>query len=59
MRFQLYQDSVGDWRWMLWASNDDDVVAVSSEGYRHKADCLKVIQLVKQAHNAPVYGDRF
>lgn len=41
------------WYWRLRAGNNQ-VIAVSGEGYVNKADCLNAINLVKQSFNAPV-----
>ena len=51
-RFQYYQDARGEWRWRFRASNHK-IIAVSSEGYTNKVDCLHSISLVKtQASDA-------
>ena len=55
MVFEIYQDSIGEWRWRLWSSNYK-IIAVSSEGYVNKRDCEYSITLVKSAWNAPVRG---
>ncbi len=54
MHFQLYKDSIGQWRWRLVASNWK-TIADSAESYWNKQDCLAGIQLVKGSYNAPVY----
>jgi uncharacterized protein YegP (UPF0339 family) len=38
-KWEIYQDSSGDWRWRRIASNGREVGA-SSEGYRNRADCV-------------------
>ena len=54
MRFVVYKDSAGDFRWRLVAPNGR-TVADSGEGYRNKSDCLDGVQLVKaQARRARV-----
>ncbi len=53
MYFEIYQDNRGEWRWTLKAGNHE-TIAVSSEGYHNRADCLHGINLVKQSANAPV-----
>lgn len=54
MKFQLYRDSAGQYRWRLVAANGR-VIADSGESYYNKTDCLAAIQLVKQwAPTAPV-----
>lgn len=53
-KFQLYQDSSGEFRWRLRADNNQ-VIATSGEGYKSRADCQHGIELVKRlAPSAPV-----
>lgn len=54
MRFHVYADTGGYWRWRLLAANNR-TIADSGEGYYNKQDCLSAIELVKSAYNAPVY----
>ena len=51
--FHVYKDDAGEWRWRL-VSGNSRLIAVSGEGYRHRADCLHGIELVKDANYAPV-----
>ena len=51
MRFELYRDSVGEWRWRLRARNGE-VVADSGEGYKRREDCEHGISLVRQSAEA-------
>ncbi len=51
--FHVYQDDAGEWRWRLVSANGR-VIADSGEGYRHRADCLHGVELVKDARYAPV-----
>ncbi|BCM86546.1 YegP family protein [Methylobacterium indicum] len=53
MRFELYRDGKGEWRWRLRAENGE-VVADSGEGYVRREDCEHGIALVKGATNARV-----
>jgi uncharacterized protein len=53
MRYQVYKDAQGQWRWRLFAANNQNI-ANSGEGYTNKADCLSAINLVKGSANAPV-----
>jgi uncharacterized protein YegP (UPF0339 family) len=46
MTFSIYSDSKSEYRWRLRATNGQ-IIAVSGEGYVHKADCQHAIQLVK------------
>ena len=54
MRYYVYRDQQNQWRWRLVAANSE-IIAVASEGYWNKADCLHAIALVKSSHTAPVY----
>jgi uncharacterized protein YegP (UPF0339 family) len=51
--FHVYQDAAGEWRWRL-VSGNGRIIAVSGEGYGHRADCLHGVELVKDAKYAPV-----
>lgn len=52
MQFEIYKDQKSEWRWRLRAVNGN-ILAVSSEGYVHKADCETCISIVK---NSQVLG---
>lgn len=53
MYYVVYKDISSQWRWRLVAGNNE-IIAVSSEGYGNKKDCLHGIELVKSSHAAPV-----
>ncbi|MEP3889421.1 MAG: DUF1508 domain-containing protein [Hellea sp.] len=53
MRFILYKDRAGYWRWTLYAANNRKV-ADSGEGYVNKQDAKHGIGLVQSAWNAPI-----
>ena len=48
MRFELYENAIGHWRWRVRA-NDNCLIAWSGESYSDKVDCLHAIGLVKTA----------
>jgi uncharacterized protein len=50
MKFEVYKDKNGEWRWRLIAANGRNV-ASPGEGYKNKADCLSAIETIKK--NAP------
>ncbi|MCH8343700.1 MAG: DUF1508 domain-containing protein [Planctomycetes bacterium] len=52
MKFNIYKDKVGEWRWRLRAANNEIIAA--GEGYKNKVDCLHAIDLVKSSAGAPV-----
>jgi uncharacterized protein YegP (UPF0339 family) len=54
MAYYIYRDNQNQWRWYFKAANGEKI-AVSSEGYYNKADCLAGINLVKGSKDAPVY----
>ena len=51
MRFELYRDAIGQWRWRLRAANGE-VIAESGEGYTRRADCEHGIALVQGSGTA-------
>ena len=53
MRFELYRDAGGEWRWRLRVQNGN-VIADSAEGYARREDCEHGIALVRTSADAPV-----
>jgi uncharacterized protein YegP (UPF0339 family) len=56
MKFHIYKDYKGEWRWRLKAANGR-VLADSGESYRTKAACREGVDLVKGATGSPVVED--
>lgn len=56
MRYKVYKDARGEWRWRLLAANNQ-IIATSGEGYQNKQDCLSAIELVKNSRSAPVESE--
>ncbi|MEX2115245.1 MAG: DUF1508 domain-containing protein [Bacteroidota bacterium] len=54
MKYTMYKDNAGHWRWRLTAANNR-TIADSGESYHNKTDCLAAIGLVKSSSNAPVH----
>ena len=54
MKYVIYRDSQNLWRWTFYAANGR-AIAVSSESYYNKSDCLNGIALVKGSSHAPVH----
>jgi uncharacterized protein len=53
--FAVSKDHKGEWRWSFAATNHE-TIAVASEGYHNRSDCLHALKLVKeQGPRAPVY----
>lgn len=54
MKFVLYKDARGEWRWRFKAANGN-IVCVSSEGYSSKQSAQQSIESVKKGMpDAPV-----
>jgi len=53
MKYEIYQDKRGEWRWRLKAANGR-ILAVSSEGYTAKIDCNICLCHVKGSRTAHV-----
>lgn len=54
MKFILYKDNVGEYRWRLKSGNGN-IIATSSEGYTTKDNCKNGIRLVQDgAPGAPI-----
>ncbi len=53
MRFVVYQDRAGEYRWRLLASNGQ-VIATPGEGFTTKRACYANIESVKRCGDAPV-----
>jgi len=53
MKFQIYKDSAGEWRWRLKSSNGR-ILADSGEGYSSEQACKDDIDRVKTSKDAPV-----
>lgn len=56
MKYHVYKDSSGEWRWRLKAANGQ-IIADSGQGYSSKRDCKEGIDLVKGSANADVVDD--
>ena len=52
--YWIYRDNRGEWRWTYEASNGE-TIAISSEGYKRKADCQNGIDLMKASYASPVW----
>jgi len=53
LKFELYREPNGDWRWRL-KSRNGNVIADSAEGYRQKSAALNGVSLVRGAYAAPI-----
>ncbi len=50
MKYEIYKDRRGEWRWRLRARNGE--VIASGEGYRRRVDCVHSIRLIKKSAKA-------
>lgn len=55
--YWLYPDNRGEWRWVYYASNGEEI-AVSSEGYVNKADAERGIAIMKASTNSPIFESK-
>ena len=53
IRYQIYKDEEGNWRWRLVAANNR-IIANSDVAYHNKQDCLHSISLIKKSTIAPI-----
>ena len=53
MKYCIYKDAKGEWRWYLRAANHRKI-ADSAEGYTNRKDCQDAIALVQGSATAPV-----
>ncbi len=53
MKFELYKDKKGEFRWRLRHANGN-ILATASEGYKAKASAMKCIENVQASSSATV-----
>jgi uncharacterized protein YegP (UPF0339 family) len=53
MKFEVYKDARGEFRWRLRHQNGN-ILATASEGYSSKASCLKCIENVQNSGSAEI-----
>lgn len=54
MKFEMYKDAAGEWRWRLIADNGK-TIASSGEGYKNRGDCAGIIGKIRVgAQNASI-----
>lgn len=49
MKFEIYKDVKGEWRWRLKARNGK-IIAVSGEGYKRKRSVDDTINTIRKMH---------
>lgn len=58
MRFVIYEDEAGEWRWRLKASNGR-IVADSAEGYARKRNAMRAASLLWDSIQVTAWTDAF
>ena len=56
MRFVIWQDARGEWRWTLRNARNNKIVADSAEGYKSRRHCVAMCQKINREiprENAP------
>ena len=53
MKFEVYKDARGEFRWRLRHQNGN-ILATASEGYSSKASCMKCIENVQASSAAEI-----
>jgi uncharacterized protein YegP (UPF0339 family) len=56
IRFVVFEDAAGEWRWHLRAGNGR-LVACSGEGFKRKANAVKSARWVRASEPVIVSGD--
>lgn len=46
MKFEMYRDGSGQYRWRLRAANGE--IIASGEAYRNRDDCIRAVTLVME-----------
>jgi uncharacterized protein YegP (UPF0339 family) len=54
--YYAFRDPSKQWRWTYYASNGR-VIAVSSESYHNKSDCLNAIKIMQSSSVSSIYTD--
>jgi uncharacterized protein len=52
--FWMYKDNQSKWRWTYEASNGK-TIAVSSESYHRRADCMRGIEIMQTSSKSEVW----
>lgn len=55
--YWMYRDNKGEWRWVYYAANTEEI-AVSSEGYVNKSDCRHGVDLMQGSSNAKIFSPK-
>jgi len=56
MKFEVYKDKAGEFRWRLRAGNKE--IIASGEGYTAKHDCLHCIDLIRGLRKNTPFEDQ-
>jgi|tagenome__1003787_1003787.scaffolds.fasta_scaffold20760504_2 uncharacterized protein YegP (UPF0339 family) len=55
--YVLRPDNCGEWRWVYYARNGEEI-AVSSEGYTRLENCQRGVEIMRQSASAEIYTQR-
>jgi len=47
MKFQIYKDVTGEWRFRMVAGNNE-IIGVCSEGYKHRRSCIDTVRVIQK-----------
>lgn len=53
--YWMYRDARNEWRWTYHAANGEEI-AVSSESYRNRTDCLRSIEIMKASYSSEIWS---
>jgi uncharacterized protein YegP (UPF0339 family) len=57
MKFQIYKDKKGEFRWRLISKRTKKIVADSGEGYKEKRFLLRAIKSIQKSVQAATLED--
>ena len=55
--FWMYRDSKGEWRWVYYGDNAEEI-GVSSEGYATKQNCRRTVDIMRASGTSQVYAPK-
>nr|WP_249729911.1 DUF1508 domain-containing protein [Chelatococcus sp. YT9] len=53
----MYKDNRGEWRWVYYAKNGEEI-AVSSESYTSKQNCRYSVDIMRASSNSTVFAPK-
>lgn len=52
MKFEIYKDASGEWRFRLKAANGE--IIATGESYKNRIDCLSTVELIQKSNDATI-----